>query len=128
MKKIITISVIAIYLSLSVGLNVLLHTCGDYTNAYVMPISVEDPCTNNGSHGCCSQAPCCKLELKIFHINDSQLQTQNPQPENVFLQNAINPAKEHDVLLRSLFSPIVLVDTSPPRNTPQYILDRTFLI
>lgn len=128
MKTFINILILPVYISLSVGLNVLLHTCGDYTTVYMIPLSTQDPCNKGGSHGCCDKDPCCKLEIKVFHINDSQLQSQIPHQENKVSFGAIMPNIGQAILLRGYHPPVIPANTSPPRNISKHILDCTFLI
>jgi hypothetical protein len=128
MKSLINILIITVYLSLSAGFNILVHTCGDYTSVYVMPLSAEDPCNECGSHGCCDKDPCCKLEIKVFHIYDSQLQSQIPKQYNKANFEEIIPTKSQDELLRGHLAPVIPANTSPPEHIPKHILDCTFLI
>jgi hypothetical protein len=128
MAKIIQIPVIIVYLLLSTGYNVLLHTCGEYTSVYLMPSSAEDPCNQHGSHSCCSMDPCCKMELKVFRINDSQIYIQNHQLEKTNLLDGMLPDTESSNLLQGHLLPIVPTNTSPPKIVLQHILDCSFLI
>ena len=126
MKFLINISVLLVYLSLSVGFNIMLHTCGEYTSAHLMPITAEDPCSQGRSHGCCASNPCCKLEIKVFHLNDFQLQTQIPLQDDPILLSALIP--DIKVISRDHYSPVQATDNSPPVNIPRHILDCIFLI
>lgn len=129
MMKFITISLIPVYLFLTSGVNILVHTCGGTSSVYIMPTSTEDPCTENNMQGCSCSSTCCKLELKVFQINEYQIitgiQTQI-QDENInfyfITDNNISDITHTKCLFYSNQS------LSPPIKIPIHLFDCTLLI
>ncbi|NUN70330.1 MAG: hypothetical protein HUU02_11520 [Bacteroidetes bacterium] len=70
MNKLLIIPLLLVYLTMSVGVTIMLHTCGGETEAMVATTSTEDPC------GCGEMMPeerCCTTELSIVKISDEQI-------------------------------------------------------
>ena len=124
MKKLASIGLVAIYFVLSVGVNVLIHTCGGYRSVDVLPISTEDPC------GCCdefSDDMCCTLVLHTFHIGDDQQVAPNvtvASPDCVIVEYASDDEHYCGAALSSLPS----IAESPSPQVSATILNCVFLI
>lgn len=69
MQKIISIALLVVYITLSVGLNIIVHTCGEETDAILATSTIEDPC------GCGDESPadrCCTTEVTTVQLDDAQ--------------------------------------------------------
>lgn len=125
MKRLASIGFLAVYFALSIGVNVLIHTCGGYRSVDVFPISAADPC------GACmdglSDEMCCTLVLQTLHIEDDQkvaVGAPVSSPDYAFVDYpSLNQTP--DEAFRS--SPVP-VDTSPPTDIASNILNCVFLI
>ncbi|MBP9212134.1 MAG: hypothetical protein KBF97_04985 [Bacteroidetes bacterium] len=72
MKNLLIIPLMLVYLTMSVGLTIMLHTCGGETEAMVATTSTEDPC------GCGEMMPeerCCTTEISTVKLSDEQKST-----------------------------------------------------
>lgn len=127
--KFITISLIPVYLFLTSGVNVLVHTCSGTSSVYIMPTSSEDPCTENNMEGCSLSSSCCKLELKVFQIHEYQIisgiQTQ-VQDENTNLY-FISDNNISDIT-HPKYSFYSAQSLSPPIKIPKHLFDCTLRI
>ncbi|MCK9409285.1 MAG: hypothetical protein WCX28_03270 [Bacteriovoracaceae bacterium] len=69
MQKIITILLVFVYLTLSAGLNIIVHTCGGESEMMLATTNVEDPC------GCGDEMAadqCCTTEVTTVKLADDQ--------------------------------------------------------
>lgn len=69
MKKLIIISLLTVYVALSAGVNIFVHTCGGESTALLATSKVEDPC------GCDDDAEaekCCTSELTTVQLDAAQ--------------------------------------------------------
>ncbi len=80
MKKFLTISFLALYLTLSTGVNILIHTCGGESTALVATGTVEDPC---GCDDAEESEKCCTTELKSVRLDDVQKISVGPLCESL---------------------------------------------
>ncbi|MFZ4621977.1 MAG: hypothetical protein ACOYNS_15555 [Bacteroidota bacterium] len=69
MKKILTISFLLLYVTLSAGVNILIHTCGGESTALIATGTTEDPCGCDDEN---SADKCCTTELKTLQVDDAQ--------------------------------------------------------
>ena len=122
MKRLLFIPFVLIYFVSSVGVNVLVHTCGGYRSVDFLPGSAEDPCG-----AACGDEMCCTLILQTIRIADDQ---QPSPPVTVSVPDCAvveypsadvhsQGAPAHDL---SSGSP------SPPSDVPATILNCVFLI
>lgn len=122
MEKFSKILTVAVYFCLTVGLPVLLHTCGEFSSASFASEAPVDPC----GPGCSDD--CCDLIVKLFHIEDSQItpvqETGNSITAVVSLLSPVsveNLNTGHSNLISS-------ADNSPPGTVPLHLLDCALLI
>ncbi|MBI5020656.1 MAG: hypothetical protein HZB59_04410 [Ignavibacteriales bacterium] len=122
MKFRVNILILPIYILFSIGVPVILHTCGDRTNAFVSAKTPDDPC------GDACGADCCELSVKVFHLEDSQIQIiqgQNLVTSIPFLHIGgvldLNP-------IQNIFTYLSVSDKSPPGKISKYKIDCVFLI
>ncbi len=125
MKKIFAISFIALYLILTVGVNILVHTCSGESDAMFAAVKIEDPCV------CGENMPvdnmCCRTELKTIKVNDVQTSASVTIEQNLVLIGII-PAIEISASAIRHSSFVIVSDTSPPPNKDLNISNSVFLI
>ena len=69
MKKIFSILLLLVYTILTMGMTVIVHTCGGESKAMVAASTAEDPC------GCADEMPvdkCCTTEVSTVKLDDAQ--------------------------------------------------------
>lgn len=69
MKKLLIISLLTVYVALSAGVNIFVHTCGGESTALLATSKVEDPC------GCDDEAEvekCCTSVLTTVQLDAAQ--------------------------------------------------------
>ncbi len=69
MKKLLIISLLTVYVALSAGVNIFVHTCGGESTALLATSKVEDPC------GCDDEADadkCCTSVLTTVQLDAAQ--------------------------------------------------------
>lgn len=69
MNRFFIIPLLFVYLTMSVGVTIMVHTCGGESEAMVATTSAEDPC------GCGDLMPeerCCTTELSTVKLSDEQ--------------------------------------------------------
>jgi hypothetical protein len=120
-----TIALVCLYIVLTAGFQVLLHTCGGETTVQLLPGGGEDPC---GCGDVPEQDRCCTTQVITVHLDDVQqgATVTLPAPD---VTVSLTPA----VLLNSLvYQPAVALlqtaGSSPPSSTPSHILNCAFLI
>lgn len=70
MKKILIISFLVMYALSTVGVTILLHTCGGESETLIVMTTISDPC--GCGDGMTAGDLCCTSELKTVKIDDSQ--------------------------------------------------------
>ena len=124
MKRLVSIAFVGIYFLLSVGVNVLVHTCGGYRTIDVLPASAADPC------GCAEEMSddmCCTLVLKAFHLDDDQKTVDRVSISPLDFATVVYPLTM-EVPDNEVSTTSVPVDTSPPHHVSTTILNCSFLI
>jgi hypothetical protein len=124
MKRLFSIAFVGIYFCLSVGVNVLIHTCCGYRTVDLMPTSAADPC------GCTeemSDEMCCTLVLKVFHLDDDQ-QTAYAGSLAAPDFSVVAYPQAAEIPVCETITPPVPVDTSPPFHISPSILNCSLLI
>lgn len=126
MKNLLVISFVIIYTVFSAGVNVIIHTCGDESEALLATTSFEDPC------GCADEAAadrCCSTSLATVIVDDAQLSGAMNSVEALWPNGVI--------IQQSLFSTVVPCDgtelrsyipVSPPPQHDLNIHHSVFLI
>ena len=124
MKRFFFIGLIGFYFLFSVGVNVLVHTCGEFRTFDLMPVAAKDPCECSDAMG---DDPCCTLSLQAFHIDDDQ----GPAPRVVTAPAtgvcALLPIEDHGVSVEMAARPVSIA-SSPPQQIPPTILGCALLI
>jgi len=123
MRKPFIIAFLAVYLVLTTGFTVLIHTCGGYSTVEAIPLSTEDPC------GCMDEnESCCTLEIREFQIDGDQKAATVELPQ-VKIAEAVHFADETDALsgAEGLARPFIPDRPSSP-VIPLHILHCTLLI
>lgn len=124
MKRLVSIGFIALYFVLSVGVNVLIHTCCGFRTVDVMPASASDPC------GCAAEFAddmCCTLVLQTIAISDDQQSTSCYAPGSPDCSAVLYPTG--DILNWGLERAVrPSEEPSPPPGISSTILNCVFLI
>jgi hypothetical protein len=124
MKRLVSIGFIAFYFALSVGVNVLIHTCCGFKSIDVMPMSAKDPC---GSDTECSDDMCCTLVLQTIGIADDQQAAPCYSPGSPDCATVVYP--QADALVWAIERPAPSnIDPSPPPGISPTILNCVLLI
>lgn len=126
MKNLLVISFVIIYAVFSAGVNIMIHTCGDESEALLATTSFEDPC------GCADEAAadrCCSTSLTTVIVDDAQLSGAVSSPITLWQNGMIHH--------QSLFSTVAPCDeigfhssvpASPPPRYDLNIHHSVFLI
>jgi hypothetical protein len=69
MKKTFTIALLLVYVTLSVGLNIMVHTCGGESDTLLATTNVEDPC---GCNDMAAADKCCTTEVTTVKLDADQ--------------------------------------------------------
>jgi hypothetical protein len=122
-KRLLVIAFLGVYLLLSAGFTLLVHTCSGYTTVTPMPLSSEDPC------GCGEEesARCCTVELRDFLISDAQKAASTESLTTTFAALQVLPAATFSILEDGGISAPV-IGPSPPIHTPLTLLHCSLLI
>jgi hypothetical protein len=127
MKNIPTILFLILYTTFSVGLNIVVHTCGGESEATLATITYEDPC------GCSDESAadkCCTTVITTIQLDDTQKSSIAPEAEHLVALDAVSteasfvyPAfvSEFKIDFLSSFSP-------PPPNNDLCISNSVFRI
>ncbi len=131
-KKIFTISFLIVYLALSVGVNILIHTCSGESTATVATSKAVDPCICNdgtpSSQVNLSMADmCCTTELKTVHLDEAQTAAPANVEQNLIAVGTI-PTIEVSTFDIRHSSFVIYSDTSPPPKMDLHISNSVFLI
>jgi hypothetical protein len=126
MKKVLTISFLMLYLTLSVGLNIIVHSCGDSSETFLATTSVDDPCACSGMM---PTDKCCTTVLTTVQVDDVQkasiasIDDQLTVLEIVPVNTSIVPLP-----IDSGFRLYTLTSFSPPPPNDLCISNSVFLI
>ncbi len=71
MRKIFSIGFLAVYLFLTAGVNIIIHTCGGEATASIETTKYEDPCGCNDEMN--AEDVCCTTKITALQIDDVQL-------------------------------------------------------
>lgn len=115
-----------VYSLLSVGMTVMIHTCGGESEALLATTSAEDPC------GCSDESPadrCCTTELTTLQLNDAQIL---PAATTLFSLTVceilpVNVVTEGWTSDAQVMIPFFTADSSPP-DDDLCIVNSVFLI
>ena len=122
MKFAANIMILPVYILLSIGVPVILHTCGDHTNAFFSAKTPADPC------GDACGIDCCELSVKVFHLEDFQIQIV-PEHNFVISTPFLYKSDIGDLNFdKHIFTHFDYSDKSPPCNISKYKIDCVFLI
>jgi hypothetical protein len=129
MKKAFTIILLAIYVTLSVGMTIIVHTCGGESQTIIAVSSIEDPCGCNDAVSSDVLDKCCTTELKSAKIDDAQKISSATITEKLTVLGQVSvpvfSLLQNDDSHHSFeFTPYV----SPPPNTDIIIVNSVFLI
>ena len=125
MKKIIFISSLTVYLSLTVGFSVVHHFCGDY----LINVSVNSADTYGEPESCCPgrcDDCCCKNEIKTIKLDDYQLSQVKWKLVSYGSEIILNEV-ENNFCLETNYYCTLKQNNSPPGNKT-YLLNSTFRI
>ncbi len=113
MKKILTISFLLLYVTLSAGVNILIHTCGGESTALIATGTTEDPCGCNDEN---SADKCCTTVLKTIQLDDTQKTSVCTACEPLTMHEALPyiAGNEYSVNDPLLFSQCVTSFSPPP--------------
>ena len=126
MQKLFIIVLLFVYVVLSVGLNIIVHTCGDESETLLATTKVEDPC------GCGDEMTdirCCTTEVTTVKLNDDQ-KTSIAAIDQQLTLCPLSPVCtslfiHHD---ETDFSSLILATFSPPPNNDLCVVNSVFLI
>jgi hypothetical protein len=126
MQKIVTIVLLFVYLTLSVGLNILVHTCGGESEAILATARVEDPC---GCDDDMSADKCCTTEITTIQLsNEQKASVTTIDQQLVVCGEAPVCTVVVDHSDGSEFSSVFLSSFSPPPAYDRCIVNSVFLI
>lgn len=126
MKNILTIMLLMLYATFSIGLNIAVHTCGGESEALLATTKIEDPC------GCADETPankCCSTVITTVQLDDTQKASISSIVDQLIVVDA-RPTdasfiqKHHD----SGFAFHYLSSFSPPPKCDLCIVNSVFLI
>lgn len=124
-KKAFTISFILLYLTLNVGVNILIHTCSGESQALLVTSEVKDPCACDD--GMMMDDMCCTTELKSVKFEDVQQIPHVSLEQNLTLVGILPPVEISTFdIHHSLF--VIPSDTSPLPNKDYQVSNSVFLI
>ncbi|MFA5834535.1 MAG: hypothetical protein WDA22_13740 [Bacteroidota bacterium] len=126
MKNIFIIFLLALYLTITVGLNIIVHTCGGESDTMLATTTTEDPC------GCGDEMPtdkCCTTELTTVQLEDAQQVSITTIIQPLIASDVVMPGMSfvqllHDSNITSAF----LTFFSPPPNNDLSITNSVFRI
>jgi hypothetical protein len=126
MQKIFIITLMFIYLTLSVGLNIIVHTCGGKSETILAASTVEDPC------GCGDMMPddrCCTTEVTTVKLNDDQKTVVTSLEKQLSVNTITYPALTTQRPAAGTEQTTIFISSfSPPPNTDLTIINSVFLI
>jgi hypothetical protein len=126
MQKFLTIVLLFVYLTLSVGLNIIVHTCGGDSETILAATTIEDPC---GCDDGMSADKCCTTEVTTVKLNDEQKLCMTTIDEQLTSKtvayhtpSALEPSGPADR------TPIILTSYSPSPPNDLHIVNSVFRI
>lgn len=126
MQRIFSIAFLVVYLGLTIGVNVLHHTCGGTVDANFAPVSQEDPC------GCADVMDpadrCCTVEITTFQLHDEQVAPAVMAQPTLDASHVVYPLLDEQPVPSLALVSHLQVDPPPPRAVPSTILFCSFLI
>lgn len=126
MQKIFTISLMFVYLTLSVGLNIIVHTCGGDSETILAASTVEDPC------GCGDMMPedrCCTTEVTTVKLNDDQKTVISTIEQQLSVETISYPVISAERPAADTKQTTIFISSfSPPPHTDLTIINSVFLI
>lgn len=126
MQKILTIALLFVYLTLSVGLNILVHTCGGESETLLATTRVEDPC---GCNDDMSSDKCCTTEITTIQLSNEQKASVTTIDQRLAVCGDVPVCTVIvDHSLDSEFSSVFLSSFSPPPTYDRNIVNSVFLI
>jgi hypothetical protein len=121
----LTIAFLALYVILTTGFQVLVHTCGGETTATATAGKADDPC---GCGDMPEQDRCCTTQVVTVHLDDDQQIVVIALPGPDFSAAQVLPFTL-DAPGYPLAAPAIhVIDTSPPSYPSPHLLNCTFLI
>lgn len=112
MKNILTILFLILYTTFSVGLNIVVHTCGGESEATLATTTYEDPCGCNDES---SADKCCTTVITTIQLDDTQKSSIAPNIEQLVALDAVSmEAPFSQSTLDSKFETHFLSSFSPP--------------
>jgi hypothetical protein len=125
MTKKLSISFILLYLMLSTGVQIMIHTCGDSKSISMIPLSTKSPCGCDDTN---SENSCCKTEFKLFKLKDTQNRPALVQTENYLTEQTCISVVDQPLSVQHVSTIHIELKYSPPSTTSTNILNCTFLI
>jgi len=125
MKNLLIIPLMLVYLTMSVGLTIMLHTCGGETEAMVATTSTEDPC------GCGEMMPeerCCTTEISTVKLTDEQKSAPVPAEQQWTLLGILAAVPDASMLTVDPAVPVVHSADPPPPPDDLCIVHSVFRI
>ncbi len=126
MKKTFVILMVVVYVILSMGMTIIVHTCGGESKAIIAVDNVKDPCSCGDEM---STDMCCTTEIKTVKIDDDQLSVVTPDAIKLFVVDIL-PLESFSLNTNrySEFIPCFFSDTSPPLSNDLTVSNCVFLI
>jgi hypothetical protein len=123
-NRVVSIGLLAVYLTFSAGVLVMIHTCGGSQTFEFMPVSAEDPC---GCSDLTSDDACCTLSLRAFHIDDDQNAAPRVSTASATDVCAVLPVEAQSAFMAAAMRP-VSITSSPPQQVSPITLGCALLI
>jgi hypothetical protein len=114
-----------LYLVLSTGVQVMIHTCGDSKSTTMMPLSTKTSCGCDDVHG---EDLCCKTEFKLFKLDDTQNIQASIQIGKYLAEQACDIIIDQPLSIQHISTIPIEFKYSPPSAVSTNILNCTFLI
>lgn len=126
MKKTFTIVLLLLYLTLNVGLTILVHTCAGESEALLVTSEVKDPCACSDEMS--MDDMCCATELKTVKLDDSQQITSSAPVEKLVVVDLLVDAQTSATITTVTGFAFRTIPFSPPPNKDYQIFNSVFLI
>ncbi len=126
MKKALYILFLAVYLFLTIGVNISAHFCGDE----LIAVSIVTPHSKSEPDGCCAEPcgdECCHNKITTIKLEDTQKTQAVKTIDNLFASALPEYPSETEILYSELSIPPTTIAHSPPGNKA-YILNCSYLI
>jgi hypothetical protein len=119
------IAFLCLYLVLTAGFQILVHTCGGETTVHMLSGAGDDPC---GCGDIPEQDRCCTTQVITVHLDDVQQGAAPSLPGPDLVVTQMPPLSDHVLVDPSPAIMVLTAGTSPPPSTSPHILNCTFLI